>query len=799
MVTPDQRGVTQVFSCSWVNPHPNKTIASIDFERGSAKLPAPFCLAITCDKEPLPSVPEQGLLAVNIKDVADAGRFSLLIDDCPESPVKGTGTHEVLVSTGRHNVEIRDGATLIRRGTIDVVAGGRIDVEIAQASARFPLPRSQPDPQDELAVQAGGIFAVAQSRDGRLLATAAGDGTVVLWVSSDAARWQESAVVPASVMHARAATFSPNGKLLATASEDGSLQIWDVSNPSLVKAVETVSSWDASTEFSKWFKSDRGVHSVAFSPDGTVLASGNQDGTVEFWNVADWQKIASFKAHTHKVYGLAFSPDGRVLATAAWQENVVKIWDPQSPKNTRILRGHTDSVTALAFSPNGDMLASASMDTTVNLWDISKGILQHSLATPDALLAVAFSSDGRRLAAGGLFQTVRIWDIPSRKVLHEFQAHWGRIRALDFSRDGNSIITAGNDNTTRVWSANNLPGPIETRPFQFLPKSTVKVQDDWATGCAFSSSGLLLAATGVGPNLRVGKVTDLCDFTTLKVSEKANVFLLNQSVCFVPDDRALLTCLSGKSGPEICRLSIPQYKRIDLDYPVPNVAGIGFWEARMALSPDGSRLAVLSSHQEVIFVADVPTGGRLWMEPSSNGRPISLAISPDGQTLAVGTASGRVILLEMHTGKEIREPLVHGEDAVTAVAFSPDGKTLVSGASDTTVIMWGVPSFDSQALPKTHGEELRSVAWSPDGKLLVTTAGVWPSANKGPWGHQGEVCLWDVATKKLLTKFTAHYGSVTCGVFSPDGKTLATTGRDGKMHLWDVAELLKWEEKKAAN
>ena len=57
--------------------------------------------------------------------------------------------------------------------------------------------------------------------------------------------------------------------------------------------------------------------------------------------------------------------------------------------------------------------------------------------------------------------------------------------------------------------------------------------------------------------------------------------------------------------------------------------------------------------------------------------------------------------------------------------------------------------------------------------------------------RQGEVCLWDVASRKLLTKFTAHYGSVTCAVFSPDGKNLATTGRDGKMHLWDVEELLK--------
>jgi WD40 repeat protein len=94
-------------------------------------------------------------------------------------------------------------------------------------------------------------------------------------------------------------------------------------------------------------------------------------------------------------------------------------------------------------------------------------------------------------------------------------------------------------------------------------------------------------------------------------------------------------------------------------------------------------------------------------------------------------------------------------------------------------------------LPSIHGEPIVYAAFSPDGKLLATTAGISPN-DEAPWNHNGEICIWEVATWKPLARCFAHYGCVTSAVFSPDSKSIATTGRDGKMHLWDVEELLKY-------
>jgi WD40 repeat protein len=122
------------------------------------------------------------------------------------------------------------------------------------------------------------------------------------------------------------------------------------------------------------------VNSVAFSPDGRLLASGScgqgnyiiicTQGEIRLWEVASGREVRSLSGHTSWVNSVAFSPDGRLLASGS-HDKTIKLWEVASGREVRSLTGHTDEVTSVAFSPDGRLLASGSRDETIKLWDIS--------------------------------------------------------------------------------------------------------------------------------------------------------------------------------------------------------------------------------------------------------------------------------------------------------------------------------------------------------------------------------------------------------------------------------------------
>jgi len=113
------------------------------------------------------------------------------------------------------------------------------------------------------------------------------------------------------------------------------------------------------------------VHSLSFSPDGSLLASGNDDTTVKLWRVADGQLIATLKGHTKPVLSVSFSPDGSWLASGSG-DGTVKLWRVADGKLLRTLKGHTRWVSSVSFSPDGSWLASGSWDDTVKLWRVER-------------------------------------------------------------------------------------------------------------------------------------------------------------------------------------------------------------------------------------------------------------------------------------------------------------------------------------------------------------------------------------------------------------------------------------------
>jgi parallel beta-helix repeat protein len=249
------------------------------------------------------------------------------------------------------------------------------------------------------------VFSVAFSPDGRLLASgscgqrdSSGDciqGEIKLW---DVASGSEVRTLTGHTDRVFSVAFSPDGRLLASGSGDNTIKLWDVASGSEVRTLSGHTSW---------------VFSVAFSPDGRLLASGSDDKTIRLWEVATGREVRTLTGHTDRVFSVAFSPDGRLLASGSgsW-DRTIKLWDVASGREVRTLSGHTSWVFSVAFSPDGRLLASGSGDKTIKLWDVASGREVRTLSGHTSwVFSVAFSPDGRLLASGSGDGTIRLWDI----------------------------------------------------------------------------------------------------------------------------------------------------------------------------------------------------------------------------------------------------------------------------------------------------------------------------------------------------------------------------------------------------
>ena len=238
----------------------------------------------------------------------------------------------------------------------------------------------------------------------------------------------------------RSVVFSPDGKVLASASTDGSVLFWDetarpVNGPPLPKA-------------------DR-ITDLAFAPDGRMVASAAGDIYVVPWQAGAGQPI-TLTNHGELVTSLAFSPDGKTLASGM-ADNTIVLWDVASGKIIgQPLKGHTDWVYSVAFSPDSKRLASGSKDKTVILWDVAK---QQPIGKPltghtDWVYSVAFSPDGRMLASGSADNTVMQWDVVTHDLIgFPLRGHAGYVFTVAFSPNGKTIASGSEDGTIRLWDS----------------------------------------------------------------------------------------------------------------------------------------------------------------------------------------------------------------------------------------------------------------------------------------------------------------------------------------------------------
>ncbi|KAL4734024.1 hypothetical protein BDV11DRAFT_175153 [Aspergillus similis] len=262
--------------------------------------------------------------------------------------------------------------------------------------------------------------------------------------------------------------FSPDGRLLASGSVDRNIKLWDPATGTLKHTLEGHSDW---------------VQSVAFSSDGRLLASHSRDEIIKLWDPASGVLKHTLAGHSDWVQSVAFSPNGRLLASGS-RAKTIKLWDPATGALKHTLEGHSDWVLSVAFSPDGRLLASGSVDRNIKLWDPASGALKHTLeGHSDWVRSVAFSPDGRLLASHSVDKTIKLWDPATGALKHTLAGHSDWVQSIAFQPDGRLLASGSRDKTIKLWD-----------PATDALKHTLEGHSEWVSSVAFSPDGRLLAS-----------------------------------------------------------------------------------------------------------------------------------------------------------------------------------------------------------------------------------------------------------------------------------------------------------------
>ena len=576
----------------------------------------------------------------------------------------------------------------------------------------------------------GTAEAVAFSSDGQVLAVA---GNLGIWLY-DVATSRELALL-AGLGHTEGVgsiSFSPDGSLLVSGDGDGKVIFWDISSQTQLATLQ------GHTE---------GVNSVSFSSDGSLLASGGEDGKVIVWHVSSRTQIVPLP-HTEGVNSVSFSPDDSLLASGG--EDGVIVWDVSS--QTQIVPlPHTEGVSSVSFSPDGSLLASGGEDGVI-VWDVSSRTRVATLY--DGFSPVSFSPNSSVLAFGGE-DGVIVWDVSSRTRVATLP-HTGWTGSVSFSPDGSLLASEGWDGVI-VWDVSS-----QTQ-LSILPDG------DGVGSVSFSPDGSLLASGerdpwGGNPWYEDG------DVILWDVSSRSQLAILQghtsrvRSISFSPDGSLLAS--GGKDG-DVIVWDVSSGSQVATLPHTSEVFSVSF-------SPDGLLLASGGGNpweDGDVIVWDVSGRSRIATLPHTS-EVFSVSFSPDGSLLASGGEDG-VILWDV-SGRSQVATLPH-TGWIGSVSFSPDGLLLASGGGAGDVILWDV-SGRSQVATLPHTSEVFSVSFSPDGSLLAS----------GGW--DGDVVLWDVSSGSQVATLP-HTSEVFSVSFSPDGSLLASGERAGAILLWRLSSI----------
>jgi WD40 repeat protein/energy-coupling factor transporter ATP-binding protein EcfA2 len=527
-----------------------------------------------------------------------------------------------------------------------------------------------------------------------------------------------------------AVAFSSNGSVVATGSGDGTVRLWNATTAGPLAVITH----------------GGGVNAVAFSGDGRTLASGGVDGAVRLWDTNTNHLLGTLTGHA-AVNAVAFSRDGTTIATGN-ADGTAHIWATSTQRSLATLAGHEGPVYAVAFSPTGRTLATGGDDSRTRLWD---PLTQQTTAILSGhtgeVFAVAYSPDGNAIATGSADGTARIWDAKTNQTTATLTGHTRVVRSVAFAADGRTIVTGSWDGTARLWSTATQQ-----------PLATLTGHTDEVLAVAMNRDGTSIVT---GSKDGTARLWDTNASQSIAALEGHTGYV--DAVAFSPDRRTVAT--GSRDGT--ARLWDTTNRRLTAVL----TANAGF-VLTVAFSPDGDVLA--TGHKDgTIRLWDTSTHQQIADLTGHAGGVASVTFSPDGQILASASTDGTARLWNTTTRHTIAVLNGHTE-WVDAVAFSPDGNTLATASTDGTARLWNIDTRHTITTLTPNAGHLNALAFSPDGKILA----IAPA--------DGTAQLWEITSGRVAAILSGHTAEVTSIAFSPSGRSIATSSRDGTTRLWDL-------------
>ena len=531
----------------------------------------------------------------------------------------------------------------------------------------------------------------------------------------------------------------------------------------------------------------REVTTIAFSPDGHTLASGELRGIGRLWDVFTGEPIATFQGilrpHHEGLRTLAFSADGMKLVGATMNREI-STWelgvDIKSPTILRQIKGQNPWPSPhnwTLLSPDTRLLAHTDEDWKnkkfqIQLWDTTTGKLLHTLVHTQPIESIAFSADSKTLVSNNGYTTIQLWDTATGKL--QSTLNWRRATSTHtsvFSPKGR-FLASGHRDGARLWD-NTIKQKQQAAYAigDYQHRLEIHGHKDYVYRLAFSpDEKTLLTGSKDGTIQAWDTATGRHRFTCTGYLEGF------RGLAFSPDGDTLITLHQPVNPP-----GIVQQQRWDLntgDQLSTRLLGIKL--VSMILAPDGKTLAGHAFADKYVLW-DINTDPPRIMDQFTlegfprSGLNVKSAFSSDGKMLAAGGEDGLVHVWNLTASNKVHHQFTvkRHNDWIRTLAFSPDGKMLASGDTGRTFCLSRVADGALLFTSTAHKSLVETLAFSPDGKILASGS--------------NELFLWDTATGEQLRTTSRELTSpISTLVFSPDGNTLVAGNWDGILELWDV-------------